>query len=134
MKPTNGFTLRMKSIVLIFTVFLMLVKPIWPRFDYISNYDYIVSKLCENKDKPELQCNGKCYLSKMLAKSAQEEEEAPFTSKFGFEFLNVLFLEKHTAFTIGVRYETESSMASHKKPIYSNLYTDIQTPPPKDIA
>ena len=24
-----------------------------------------IEKLCENKDKPELQCNGKCHLKKV---------------------------------------------------------------------
>ena len=46
----------------------MLVKPAIPFLEYIVNYDYIVKELCENKDKPELKCNGKCHLAKQLAK------------------------------------------------------------------
>jgi hypothetical protein len=59
----------------------MLTKPMWPVVDYVVNYDYIVNVLCENKDKPEMQCNGKCHLSKELAKEAGAEDDNPFTSK-----------------------------------------------------
>lgn len=38
------------------------------------NQQYIASTLCENKARPEMQCNGKCYLSKKL-KQAEEKEK-----------------------------------------------------------
>ena len=34
---------------------------------YELNIDYITEKFCENKDKPQLQCNGKCHLAKELS-------------------------------------------------------------------
>lgn len=34
---------------------------------YLVDYDNISENHCENKDKPELQCNGKCYLNKQIA-------------------------------------------------------------------
>ena len=36
--------------------------------EYYANYEYIAAVLCENKDKPYLECNGKCYLQKQLNK------------------------------------------------------------------
>ncbi len=53
----------------------------WPIVDYVVNYDYIVNVLCENKDKPEMECNGKCHLSIELAKEAGADKENPFSSK-----------------------------------------------------
>lgn len=38
------------------------------------NRKYIAAELCENRNKPELHCNGKCYLMKKL-KQAQDKEE-----------------------------------------------------------
>lgn len=35
---------------------------------YEVNKDYVAQELCENKDKPQLHCNGKCYLNKQIAK------------------------------------------------------------------
>jgi len=42
---------------------------------YVTNKTYIVEQLCENKDKPELKCDGKCHLRKVLA--IQTEAETP---------------------------------------------------------
>lgn len=53
----------------------------WPVVEYVVNYDYIVNVLCENKDKPEMQCNGKCHLTKELAKEAGTEDKNPFSGK-----------------------------------------------------
>ncbi len=47
---------------------LAMVRPIAPIIEYYANYDYIASVLCENRDKPYLACNGKCYLEKQLNK------------------------------------------------------------------
>ena len=58
-----------------FVAFFILLKPIMPIFDYVFNYDYIVTELCINKDRPDLACNGKCYLMRSLAKQADKEHE-----------------------------------------------------------
>ena len=41
-----------------------------PILNYAVNYEYISEILCENRDQPELMCNGKCYLSKELAENS----------------------------------------------------------------
>jgi hypothetical protein len=38
------------------------------------NRNYIATHLCENRDKPWLHCNGKCYFMKKL-KQAEEKEK-----------------------------------------------------------
>lgn len=37
------------------------------------NKNYIATKLCENRDKPWMHCNGKCYFMKKL-KQAQDDD------------------------------------------------------------
>ena len=39
------------------------------------NQEYIASVLCENRDKPALQCKGKCYMTKKI-KQAEEKEKS----------------------------------------------------------
>ncbi|MFI5159719.1 MAG: hypothetical protein ACHQHN_00510 [Sphingobacteriales bacterium] len=39
------------------------------------NRNYIATKLCENRNKPWLHCNGKCYLMKKL-KQAEDKQNA----------------------------------------------------------
>ena len=34
-----------------------------------------IEKLCENKDKPELQCNGKCHLKKLVDNNTNNDKE-----------------------------------------------------------
>jgi len=53
--------------------FSIVFQPAFPVVEYFLNYNYISKELCENKDKPELECNGKCYLMKSLAEAAQKE-------------------------------------------------------------
>lgn len=36
---------------------------------FYANRPYIASVLCENRDKPETGCKGKCYLNKQLNKA-----------------------------------------------------------------
>lgn len=59
----------MNVICSIFFTLYMAFRPLIPLVEYAVNYDYISTVLCINKSKPELHCNGKCYLSKELAKT-----------------------------------------------------------------
>ena len=40
------------------------------------NKKYIATSLCINRDKPQLQCNGKCYLTKHLHQEDEKEKKA----------------------------------------------------------
>ena len=42
----------MKKMIVIVTL-IMFLKPILPVFEYVLNYEYIISELCENKATPE---------------------------------------------------------------------------------
>ncbi len=52
-----------------------MLRPIMPLANYLVNQDYIAEFLCINKDKPELECNGKCYLKKQLKEASEEKEK-----------------------------------------------------------
>lgn len=87
----------MKQLVLFLTI-VILLKPLWPIVEYTINYKYIVEVLCENKDKPELSCNGKCYLAKQLVKDSADKEKNPFRdnkSKFELSIIDCLQIESN---------------------------------------
>ncbi len=42
---------------------------------YQLNKNYIATKLCENRNRPWMHCNGKCYLMKKI-KLAEEKQTA----------------------------------------------------------
>lgn len=43
-----------------------LLKSVVPVSDYLWNYTLYSEELCENKDQPELACNGTCQLATKL--------------------------------------------------------------------
>lgn len=43
--------------------------------DYWFNLEHIKTVLCINKDRPELKCNGQCYLMQHLKANEQKEKE-----------------------------------------------------------
>ena len=68
---------------------VMLVKPIFPVFDYIVNYDYISQELCINKEIKIMGCDGKCYLVKQLAKASDAEKPLSSDKKHVAETVDI---------------------------------------------
>lgn len=64
----------MKIATLILSLF-MFFKQVLPVVEYVVLYDYIKNELCVNKDKPELECNGKCHLKKEMAHASDTKTE-----------------------------------------------------------
>jgi hypothetical protein len=57
------------------------------------NRNYIAAHLCENRDKPWLHCNGKCYFMKKI-KQAQEKERNDQRQSQKNLFQEALFAQK----------------------------------------
>jgi len=118
-----------------FVLILLIVLAVRPIF-YVGNVLYyqthineIVEKYCVNKEKPQLQCNGKCHLAKQISFSAADEETQQIT-KISTAFYPVFYQEiKHinmvnysiklplTYFTYCSRYTYLSVEHIHKPPI-----------------
>lgn len=83
----------MKNLVFLIA-FTVLIKPVFPVFEYLINYDYIRTELCVNRVKPELKCNGKCHLMKELAAASEKEKPASQDKKStSFEITDLFFHE-----------------------------------------
>lgn len=75
----------MKYVVNILLLLLMVshtTKTIVTFVSFKWNQAYIATTHCENKQKPALECDGKCYLKKQIKKQ-QESEDSPLVSKKG---------------------------------------------------
>ena len=59
--------------ILVFIVSLFTLKSALLISYYTLFTDDFIENFCVNKDQPELHCDGKCFLSKMLNKSDQDE-------------------------------------------------------------
>jgi hypothetical protein len=80
--------------------FKLLVVP-FVYLDFELRKEYIIHNLCENRLKPQLHCDGKCYLAKQLQKVAEDnarnetQKQSDTTKKLlqeVFEEINVDFL------------------------------------------
>lgn len=49
----------------------------WVMVWFGANQTNIIAEFCENKDQPQLECNGKCHLAKTLKKAAQPSDSFP---------------------------------------------------------
>lgn len=67
-----------KSICLPFMLLVLLVHTFGHGFifmHYQLNKKFIAEKLCENKAKPKMHCNGKCHLKKTLKQLVGQSKE-----------------------------------------------------------
>lgn len=110
----------------------MLIKPVLPVFDYVINYDYISTQLCENIEKPVLKCNGKCHLAKELAKASENEKPLDSSKKHTFKFeIEVLFCESFLNYNVTnfLNFETKETSSFYQNLYFSELTTRIFHPP-----
>jgi len=65
---------RAVAILLLFCSIAVNLSGLFVFAGFEMNRGYIVKELCINRDKPQLHCNGNCYLMRKL-KQAQEKEQ-----------------------------------------------------------
>lgn len=61
--------------LLLFAVMLPTLTPLGTIAYFTSNRAYIAKVLCENRSRPQLNCNGKCYLAKKLKKQQDKADK-----------------------------------------------------------
>jgi hypothetical protein len=61
------------TIFLTCVIFVQTFSTYFIRADFYLNQSYIAKNLCENRDKPMMHCNGKCYLSKKITEQQQKD-------------------------------------------------------------
>lgn len=62
---------------------------------YQLNIDYIVEKYCVNKERPRLNCNGKCYLMSQMKAKTQPSGEKSDTIIITEAFIPLFFQENN---------------------------------------
>jgi hypothetical protein len=96
------------AILLVITILASNFTRLFVYAGFELNQKYIATRLCVNRDKPMLHCNGKCYLAKKLKQAAEKEksqerenqksrfQEALPASEFSFAFAShVLVISRY---------------------------------------
>lgn len=112
----------MKFCIYIF-LFAVLFRPVFPILDYVLNYRYISTELCENKDTPELGCNGKCHLKKELAKALKNETPSSNEKKSEITETILLYFENIPVFS----FQNGQNVILEINSVYKNLYVYLNT-------
>ncbi|EZH74259.1 hypothetical protein ATO12_15445 [Aquimarina atlantica] len=60
---------------------------------YQLNIDSIIEKYCVNKERPRLNCNGKCYLMSQMKAKTQPSKENSDTTIITEAFIPLFFQE-----------------------------------------
>jgi len=117
---------RILSILLIGLYGLTLSQAYMPHVNYWMNRDFIASVLCENKDKPELECNGKCHLKKQIQEHTEDKNEGQEVSNR----LMVEFFQTSDAIEFTILMETaEEEFCNYSEPLTVGFSSSVFHPP-----
>ncbi|MGS0748510.1 hypothetical protein [Halpernia sp. GG3] len=83
--------------------------------DYVVNYNFIVKHLCENRGKPEMMCNGKCYLTKELLKTTDNSLKSGIVKINTFGFTDVFIVTEKFSFGNIFEFNSEKSRSQTLK-------------------
>lgn len=109
-------------------IFIISVRSYLPLLDYVINYDYISTQLCENRNKPELLCNGKCYLKKELTQNLPTKNQ-----QCEFKIQSIDFFTPQENLTLEVinheNFEKKQMTFHHCKFSIQRYYKEFFHPP-----
>ena len=114
-------------LLLYLTVF---VRPLVPVMIYYANFEYISTELGENKDKPEMEGNGRSYLRALQKRIAPIKQEKPVTTvpvTVGVPLFTVNFEVFKVKIPIDYKKSTNPNFSKHF--VISEYSSSIFRPP-----
>ena len=116
--------------ILLLATLLPTVSPWGTIAYYHANKDYIARVLCENRDKPQLNCDGKCYLAKQL-KAQQDRQDKETTERVQNTPVLQLFCQSNLPFLFGAVWTLLPSggLPAYRFPSYLTPLLGLFRPP-----
>ncbi|MBN8822231.1 MULTISPECIES: hypothetical protein [unclassified Spirosoma] len=123
----------MRNALLYILVFATLLPTVsqWGAIAYYQvNKDYIARVLCENRDRPDLHCDGQCYLAKRL-KAQQDKQDKETTERVQNTPVVQLFCDHHLSFLFqpSLTELLPSAHLAYEVPVYAAPATSFFHPP-----
>nr|WP_293838260.1 hypothetical protein [uncultured Arsenicibacter sp.] len=116
--------------MLLVAVLLPVISP-WGTIAYYQlNKEYIARVLCENRDKPQLHCDGKCYLAKRL-KAQQDKQDKETTERVQKVPVLQLFCADMGSYLFArpVSTHTTSPLAAWLAGCHTGYHAELLQPP-----
>lgn len=98
--------------------------------DWAVHQDYIAENLCENRDRPEMHCNGKCVLmQKMDMADDFSDEQVPLSEVARIEIPAFLVYDG-LSYNASILTVLSRALPTFKEEFYTHVLTfDIFHPP-----
>jgi hypothetical protein len=64
---------KLYSVILLASFMIGAIQPIIPVIEYHLFKESIIELFCVNRDQPEIQCEGVCYLSSQIEKNEEDQ-------------------------------------------------------------
>ena len=97
---------------------------------YAANQDYIIENFCINKNRPEFNCDGKCYLAKQMMAAAQNDGDSINISFILESFFPVFTPPQHLDFNEPEVVLTDRITYSYIEPLFVEGIDRKQLRPP----
>lgn len=66
---------KLSAILFLVSLLTGLMQPVLPMVEYFVFQENIIEFLCENRDQPEMNCQGMCYLQTQLEKQQETSND-----------------------------------------------------------
>ena len=80
---------RIFGVILLFSFLVGALQPVLPLIEYHIFKESIIERFCVDRDLPQSDCEGTCYLSSQLAEH-QDQDEEPLSLNIEFYPIGVL--------------------------------------------
>ena len=110
----------LKSFLLISLILSKVIYSAFWQMNFYLNQKEIAAIECENKDRPELNCNGKCYLAKQLKKA---DNELAAKKEKQEHSISILKLVETSVFVENCKLKFELPAFNAEKELASFYYT-----------
>lgn len=117
----------MAAVLLVLLLVKMMAIPLFC-LQYQLNKEFIAANLCENKAKPQLQCEGKCHLKKQIEKNSDTPNPSGEKSNIKLS-ISEFCIENSFSFS-AVATQSNSYQSGYCNNHYSHLYSSLIFHPP----
>jgi len=119
---------KLLSIILAFLIFSLSIRDLFTYSYFVINQDFIVENFCINKDKPQLMCNGSCYLNKNLKDNQDTTDKIPNPLKEKKSTIEYLVIE-NLLWKTEIKIDYHSPILEKENFFSYNYLSEIFHPP-----
>ena len=116
---------ELKSVILLFAFLVGAIQPVVPLLEYHFFKESIIELFCENRNVPESDCDGICYLTNQIEENreTQNERQTGHVDYYpGFVFLGQ---------SVNLNIYPEKNSWPDFSSLKASIFSTVHTPPPR---